>query len=175
MIKQTVIMLFLLVPLMYSCETGNTNGNTISISLDDVVSVTADIIYIDANCSFDSKSYIGKYEDLLQAFNFSSINGCTDVSGTDVQLFTCVGSLTGTFNSVAVTCSLGMLDGVCVCDAPSGSSADQITTAQAISIGVETLITKAQSAKDSIFNNPNLCTEQAGGSSTDHVCPCNQI
>jgi hypothetical protein len=173
--RQILVILFLLAPLIYSCEEGNTDGNTISIELDDVISVTADVIYIDANCSFSSKSYIGKYDDVLQTFNFSAINGCTDVSGSNVQLFSCVGDLTGSFNDVTASCTLGMTDGVCRCNAPSGASADQITTAQEISTGVETLINKAQSAKDSVFNNPNLCTEQAGGQGTEHVCPCSQL
>ena len=173
--RRLLILLSLLIPLMYSCESGNTEGNTILIQLDDVISVTAGVTYIDANCSLSSKSYVGKYDDLLQTFNFSAINGCTDVSGSNVQLFVCTGDLTGSFNGVVASCTLGMADGVCKCNATSGASADQLTTAQEISTGVETLINKAQSAKDSIFNDPNLCTQLVSGQNTDHVCPCSQL
>ncbi|MCX6112317.1 MAG: hypothetical protein NTY22_03390 [Proteobacteria bacterium] len=172
--KKICVFIFFSLLFIYSCSANNTNMLTIAV--DNVSSPLANITYIEGKtCSFNNEQYVGVYNDNFQSFNFSALGSCTNVIGSNIQLFVCMGSLTGTYNNVAATCSLSMVDKTCVCDAAIDATPDQIITAQKITDGIDILMAKAVSAKNSLFNNPNLCTAQTADVNPRHVCPCNLI
>ena len=174
MVKKTSIFLSFFILLIYACSTNITN--TLTIAVDNAQSPVSSVIYIEANtCAFNNAQYIGVYNDTLHTLDFTNLGETTSVSSSDIQMFVCVGNVTGSYNNVAVTCSLQMLDKSCVCNYAASATADQIVTSQKIADGINVLMTKATSAKNSLFNNPNLCTSQTGDINPRHVCPCNLI
>ncbi len=147
-----------------------------TISIDNVVSSIANVIYIEAyNCSFSSKQYIGTYNDTTEMFNFSAMGDCNNVSGSNVQLYICTGDLVGTYNSVTVSCSLSKVSNLCTCNAAADASSDQVVTAAKITADLRVIIDKSLNAKSSLFNNPNLCTSQTYDLNPRYICPCNLL
>ena len=174
MTSKTFVFISFLVLLISSCAV-NTD-NTLTIAVDNVLSPISSVIYAEGkSCSFNGLQYVGIYNDSLQSLNFSSLGSCTNVTSSNIDMLVCVGDVTGTYNSVVATCSLLLVNGICTCTAPSSATSDQVITAQKITEGLDVLIAKSISAKNSLFNNPNLCTAQTGDVNPRHICPCNLI
>lgn len=173
--KKTYFIICSIIIFISSCNTGS-NGNTMTIAIDNVVSTIANVIYVEAyNCSFSSKEYVGTYNDTTEMFNFSVLGDSVSVSGSNIQLYICAGDLIGTYNETTVSCSLAKSGSLCYCNAASDATADQITAAEKITEGVQVVIDKSLSAKNSLFNNPNLCTSQTFDVNPRYICPCNLI
>ena len=174
MTKKTFVFIPFFILFIFSCSV-NTD-NTLIIAVDNAISPISSVVYVEAKtCSFNSTQYVGIYNDTLQTLNFSSMDSCTNVTSNNIDLFSCIGDVAGTYNSVAATCSLSLINGTCTCTAPSSATSDQVITAQKITEGLDVLIAKSISAKNSLFNNPNLCTAQTGDVNPRHICPCNLI
>ena len=174
MTKRNFVFIPLFILSIFSCAANL--DNSLIIAVDNVSSPISNVIYEEAkSCSFNGLQYVGVYNDALQTLNFSTMGNCTNVTSSNVAMLVCVGDITGTYNSVTATCSLSFINSVCTCTAESEATSDQIITAQKITESLDVLIKKTVNAKNSLFNNPTLCTSQTGDINPRHICPCNLI
>ena len=67
---RVVCMTFLLL-FFFSCKSGS--DDSIRISFDNIVVATANVTYIESNCSFAGSTYDGTYRYMQRSLNFNSI------------------------------------------------------------------------------------------------------
>jgi hypothetical protein len=147
----------------------------ITISFEDMLVPGASVVYIRSGCVLEGKHYDGIYSYMQRSFNFSLMNDCTNVQGSNINLDNCSGSLTATCDNVIVSCELVDDNGSCLCSNDHGDTEAERSSKDKISNGLKTLLDKVNSAREYIFVGSNVCKEDMEDPYTSYVCSCSLL
>ena len=158
----------------FSCKGGS--DDSIKISFDNIVVATANITYIESNCSFAGASYNGTYRYMQRSLNFNSMNGCNNVEASNIQLDNCSGSLTASCDGVEISCELiSREDDSCFCSYEDDDTEQEKDLKDKITNGINTLLDKVNSAREYIFLDSDVCREEYDDLETSYICYCSQL